>query len=302
VKFGVSLPSARIRFGNNLSPEAAIGAAAAWANELGFDSVWVADHVLMPQRVDSFFPFADNHIFADPPDQDWMDPIVTLTWAGARAPDVQLATGVMVLPLRNPMLLAKQIATLDVLSSGRVILGVGVGWMREEFEALGVPFDERWHWTEEMVALMRRLWTGERIDFSGRFFKAHGITERPVPVRQPPILWGGRSRACLRNVAAFGDGWYPSGLTMDEIVAALGQLKELCAEYGRDFDSLIIYTNFLRGASIDPEIVARYTALGVQGLVCSARRDDIDVYLADLARIANELGLTPRTNRLAVTK
>jgi probable F420-dependent oxidoreductase len=279
-----------------LSPQQAIGAAAASANEFGFHSVWVAEHVLMPRSVRSYFPFSADHVWRDPADQDWMDPILTLAWAGAHAPDVELATGVMVLPLRNPMLLAKQIATLDVLSSGRVLFGIGVGWMREEFDAVGASFDERWPRTEEMLTLMRQLWTGEPVEFSGRFYSADGVVERPTPVRQPPIIWGGRSRRTLRCVAQYGDGWYPSGLTMDEFVSAQTLLKSMCAEHRRDFNSLITWVS-LGGHRVSAALVARYAELGVEGIICSAPRDDIDAYRAELERLGLELGLTRRARR-----
>src|SRR5439155_9134889 len=136
----------------------------------------------------------------------WSDPLITLAWAACGSERVGLGTSVIVLPLRDPLLLAKQVATLDRLAPGRAVLGVGAGWMREEFAALRIPFESRWERTREMVEVMRLAWTGRPFSYHGSFFDLEDLTMRPAPSRAPSILWGGRSERALRSAAVLGHG------------------------------------------------------------------------------------------------
>jgi probable F420-dependent oxidoreductase len=273
------------------APQETIAQAATWASELGFDSVWASDHVLMPPRVESFYPYAADRKWAYAAESDWFDPLIALAWAGAAASDIKLGTSVVVLPLRNPMLLAKQVATLDLLTGGRVLLGVGVGWMREEFAAIGVPFDDRWPRANEMVELMRLLWSGEPVTYQGRVFGVDGVVARPRPSRTPPIYWGGRSANALRSVVELGDGWYPFGLTETEFAEALAQLMRICGEKGRDPESLTICVSLGRSQRLTAELVAWYAQRGVRRLVCSPPRDNMGAFRAELERVSATVGL-----------
>lgn len=292
VKVGVHLPN----FAKSVSPQA-MAQAAQWASELGFDSVWASDHVVMPRLIASRYPYTADpeHRWIHPPDADWFDPLLALAWAGAAAPNIQLGTSVIVLPMRHPILLAKQIASLDALTSGRLLLGVGVGWMREESEALGAPFDERWARAEEMIDLMRRLWEGNPVDFAGRYFKADGITVRPVPTRRPPVLWGGRTRAALRCVAVHGDGWHPTYRVGSESYGAdRALLAALCEAQGRDLSTVTVTVTVGASTILTRETAAWYEDQGATRLVCVPPRDDMRAYRAELERIAGECDLQGR--------
>jgi probable F420-dependent oxidoreductase len=179
---------------------------------------------------------------------------------------VLLGTSVLVLPLRHPVLLAKQLASLDALTGGRLLMGVGIGWMAEEFRLIGVPFEERALRAVDMVHLMRALWTDRTVDFHGRFWALSGGRMSPLPTRRSiPILWGGHSRAALNRVAAVGDGWHPSRLRPSEMEAGITLLRELCERRGRDPNALMIVARLGQQLTID--ILRQYRDLGVDHVV-----------------------------------
>ncbi|MCQ3978969.1 MAG: LLM class F420-dependent oxidoreductase, partial [Anaerolineae bacterium] len=206
MQIGIRLPSA----GAKVSPENLV-TAARWAEALGYHSVWVSDHVALPEKVDSFYPYDPQGRWPYPANTPWLDPLLALAWAAAVAPSVKLGTSVMVVPLRQPILLAKQLSSLDFLSGGRVILGVGAGWMEEEFDLIGVPFERRGPRTAEMIALVRAFWRGEPVNFQGEFYEAADCQMAPRPVQPTiPVVWGGHTDAALKRVARVGDGWHPT--------------------------------------------------------------------------------------------
>jgi probable F420-dependent oxidoreductase len=213
-----------------------IDAVAAAAEAAGFATLWAGEHVVMVDDPRSRYPYADDGRIAVPADADWLDPLVALSFAAAATRTIALATGVLLLPEHNPVLVAKQAASLDVLSGGRLTLGVGVGWSREEFDALGVPFERRGARTAEYVAAMRTLWRDDVASFAGELvsFDAIRVNPKPVRDRRIPVVLGGNSDAALRRAAAWGDGWY--GFNLDGIDAVrdrVGMLRALCAEAGR---------------------------------------------------------------------
>ncbi len=270
---------------------------AGWAEQLGFHSVWVSDHVVLPHEVDSFYPYAGDHRWPYPASTAWLDPLLALSWAAQVAPSVKLGTSVLVGPLRNPMLLAKQLATLDFLTGGRVILGLGAGWMKEEFDLVGVPFGGRGARTEEMVELMRAFWTGDTVDFHGQFWQVSACQMQPAPARGTiPVLWGGHSEHALRRVARIGDGWHPTQLTLEELATGLARLHELCAEHGRPFQSLIINARPGRVLPVDAKILAAHRDLGVTQFVVDPPLDppNFTQCLEELTRIADLCNLSPR--------
>src|SRR5690606_3136969 len=214
---------------------------ARWAEELGYHSLWVTDHVILPEQVDAYYPYRSHGRWDYAPDTMWLDPLLSLAWGAAAAPSLKIGTSVMVIPLRNPILLAKQLSTLDYLTGGRVILGAGVGWMEEEFGLIGVPFESRGKRAVEMVALMRELWSGETVDFHGEFWQVSGAKMHPTPVRSSiPVVWGGHSDAALRRVARVGDGWHPTQITLEQLSEGITKLRSYCERYGRDPDSVMI--------------------------------------------------------------
>lgn len=218
-----------------------IDAVAATAETCGFATLWSGEHVVMVDRSSSRYPYSADGQIAVPSTADWNDPIVGLSFAAAASSTIGIATGVLLLPEHNPVLIAKQAATLDALCGGRLVLGVGVGWSREEFDALGVPFARRAARTAEYAAALRTLWREDIASFDGEFVRFDSIRVNPKPVRdrQIPLVLGGNSDPALRRVAAWGDGWY--GFNLDGVAAVadrLGFLEARCREAGRDVAGL----------------------------------------------------------------
>src|SRR3954453_3579418 len=213
-----------------------IDAVAAAAESAGFATLWSGAHVVMVDDPASRYPYADDGRIAVPADADWLDPLIGLSFAAAATRTIALATGVLLLPEHNPVLVAKQAASLDVLSGGRLTLGVGVGWSREEFDALGVPFARRGARTAENVAAMRALWREDGAAFRGEVaaFDAIRVNPRPVRDRRIPVVVGGNSDAALRRAAAWGDGWYGFNLPgVDAVRERVDHLRSRASAAGR---------------------------------------------------------------------
>lgn len=237
------------------------------AEELGFSTLWAGEHVAMFDSQDSRYPYTADGRIAVPAQADWLDPLITLSFAAAATTRIRLATGVLLLPEHNPLLLAKQAASLDSLCDGRLRLGIGVGWSREEFDALGIPFARRGARATEYAAAMRTLWRDDVASFDGEFTKFENVRLNPKPHtdRRIPITLGGNSEAALKRVAEWGDGWYGFNLDGVEAVRAHTQtLRRLCAEAGTDFDRLRLAVALVAGTAQDAPILAK---LGVSELV-----------------------------------
>jgi probable F420-dependent oxidoreductase len=218
-----------------------IDAVAMAAEDCGFATLWSGEHVVMVDRSSSRYPYSDDGRIAVPAVADWIDPLIGLGFAAAATTTIGIATGVLLLPEHNPVIVAKQAATLDRLSAGRLTLGVGIGWSREEFDALGVPFERRGERTAEYVAAMRTLWREDIASFRGDFVNFDGIRVNPKPVRHRriPIVLGGNSNTALRRVVAWADGWY--GFNLADTADAAGRvavIRSLCLDAGRDPDEL----------------------------------------------------------------
>jgi probable F420-dependent oxidoreductase len=290
VEVGVVLPTA----GPKATPDN-VATVARWAQELGFGSVWVTDHVILPERVESWYPYRSHGRWDYPPDTPWMDPLLALLYAGAVAPSLRLGTSVLVAALRHPVLLAKQVATLDVLSGGRVILGVGAGWMREEFELVGASFADRGRRVVEMVELMRALWTGQTVQWEGRYYRVHGARMHPRPVQDRiPVVWGGHSEAALRRVARSGDGWHPTQIPLDQLRDGVRRLRRLWEEAGRDPVALLVVARPGTTYPITPQTHAAHLEIGVTHLIAdtplrdpsmAALREEME-RVADVCRLA----------------
>lgn len=290
MQVGVRIPGS----GSNASPEN-IARVARWAEELGFASVWAPDHVVMPETVQSSYPYVADGRWPYPPHRKWFDPLLALAWAGAAAPSVQLGTSVLIAPLRNPVLLAKQVASLDNLTGGRVLLGIGAGWMKEEFDLLGVPFAGRGRRTVAMVRLMRALWRGERASVEGELAHTSGGQMQPRPAQPTvPVLWGGNNDLTLRRVAREGDGWHPSRLSTAELAAGIQRLHHHCEVYGRDPAAVSVAVN--PGRPITAELVAEYRELKVNHVTAwpSLEAPDMNTCLEEMQRVAEVCGLKAR--------
>ncbi|MDA2894629.1 LLM class F420-dependent oxidoreductase [Mycolicibacterium sp. BiH015] len=213
-----------------------IDAVAATAERCGFATLWVGEHVVMVDESDSHYPYSDDGRIAISADVDWLDPLITLSFAAAATNRIELATGVLLLPEHNPVIMAKQAASLDRMTGGRLSLGVGVGWSKEEYDALGVPFEGRGRRLTEYVGAMRTLWHDDVASFSGEFISFDRVRVNPKPHgRSIPIVLGGNSDAALRRVAEWGDGWYGFNLAdVEEAAFRASKLRSLCREVGRD--------------------------------------------------------------------
>ena len=236
------------------------------ADAAGFATLWSGEHVVMVDRPESRYPYSADGQIAVPADVAWLDPFLSLTFAAASTERIGLATGVLLLPEHHPVTVAKRAATLDVLSAGRLTLGVGIGWSAEEFAALGVPFARRGRRTEEYVAAMRTLWSAEIASFHGEFTRFDAVRVYPKPVRDGriPVVIGGNSDAALQRVAAVGDGWYGFNLTTGTVAYRIAVLAECCHRRGRELSELIVAVA-LTDAS--PDAVSDLAAMGVTELV-----------------------------------
>src|SRR3954447_3467661 len=232
------------------------------AESLGFDSIWVGEHPVLidPQAPPSPLP---SH-------SDLMDPIPVLAYAAATTSRIRLGTGIVILPMRNPMILAKQLATVDVLSGGRLLVGIGVGYVPGEYDAIGVPFGTRGRRADEWIDALRPLWHDDQPRFDGEFASFRGIQCRPRPSRPggPPILASGMSTAARRRAVARCDGWYGFFQDLDATRAAIEELDRLAGEVDRpaDLGRLEITVTPLPGP-VDADTVRRYEDLGVDRLV-----------------------------------
>jgi probable F420-dependent oxidoreductase len=225
MKFGLSLP----HFGHVASPEA-IRRVARGAEQLGYDGIWVSDHIVIPASA------------ADRFGSMFYEPLTVLGFAAACTAKIRLGTTVIILPYRNPLVTAKVLTTLDVLSGGRVTAGMAVGWTEDEFKALGVPFQERGALSDEYIAAFKALWTQDRPAFHGHYVHFDDIAFEPKPVQKPhiPIWIGGNSKRAIRRAVALGDGWHPTRPLPEDVKAGVAYLDEVCGQRGRDPRALTI--------------------------------------------------------------
>lgn len=257
--------------------------------ERGFESIWVPEHVVMFDDYDSPYPYSPDGRFPGGSDTGLLEPLTALTYLAAVTDRVRLGTAICLIPQRNPVYTAKQVADLDVLSGGRVDFGIGIGWLREEYEVLNVPFERRGKRADEYLALMRSLWSDGTAALSGEFYELPECRLYPKPLQSPvPVHVGGESDAALRRAAAHGQGWFSwNRLPGDDLTERLARLDEELAARGRsrsdvDFELTICpYFN-----PITPEMVEQYAAAGVDRLLAMCMAfgpDDLQSTLDDLA-------------------
>jgi probable F420-dependent oxidoreductase len=271
MQFGIHLPHA----GEQASPTM-IQRFAVQAEVLGLDDLWVSEHIIVPRD-----KFPRSPLF--------YDPVLTLTWVAAVTHRVRLGTSVLVLPMRHPLPLAKELATLQNLSNGRLILGAGVGWLEAEFAALGVPFTERGRRLDEGLAMMRAVWTQDPVTFHSRTIPAiiEGLTMTPMPVRPIPLWLGGSSDAALRRTIRVADGWHGSGLTPEGAAPIVRRLR--AERPGADFViSIRLHWNG-RDQGVLRAAVDGFAEIGVQHVMVAPEDrnvDDWDSVIDGVARLA----------------
>ena len=206
------------------------------AERVGIESMWVVEHVVIPVGYQSTYPYDPSGKIPVPDQTPMADPLLSLTYMAAVTEKIKLGTGILILPQRHPLYVAKEVATLDVLSKGRAILGVGIGWLEEEFRALGIPFSERAARTRESVRAIRALWKDEALPFEGKFYRWDHLESYPKPVQKPgvPIVVGGHTELAARRAARYGDGFLPGVADEEKLIWLLGVMREECDKLGRD--------------------------------------------------------------------
>jgi probable F420-dependent oxidoreductase len=255
------------------------------AESAGFESLWTVEHVLVPKGYESAYPYSSSGKMPGPENAPIPDPLLWLAYAAAVTERIKLGTGILILPQRHPAYVAKEIATLDQLSGGRALFGVGIGWLREEFEALGIPFEERAPRTEESVRAIRSLWRGAE-PFEGRFYRWGPVESNPKPVQPggPPVLVGGHVEGAARRAARIGDGFFP-GRTDPELLKRLqAALRDECGKLGRDPAEIELTV----GATgrFDPGEIAALEELGASRVVIAPPAFDPE----GLTRALSEFG------------
>lgn len=271
-------------FGINTGPcanPATAAKAARAAEAAGFDSVWTGEHIVLPDPQVPPSPV--------PADTPFLDSAVALAYVAAHTQSIRLGTGIIILPQRNPVVLAKELASLDVLSAGRLIFGIGIGYLQPEFAAIGAPFDHKGPRSEEFLAAMVALWSQEKPAYHGRFVAFSGVNAMPQPVQQPhpEIVFGGNTRQAYSRAARLARGWYGFALDVDATSKAIEGLRAACAAAGRQLGDLEISVT-PRGR-VDKATLERFASLGVTRLIMLHRARDEAGLLAFIDQTANEL-------------
>ena len=239
MKFGVFLPVS-----GRAASRRTLMQAAQRAEALGYDSVWAADRVVMPWTINTPYPYSKEASFIVPPDRPFFDTLTCLAFLAGCTEKIQLGMSVMVLPYRHPLYWSRIATTIDQLSTGRLIMGVGVGWMEEEFAALGAPFKERGRVSDEQLTLLKQLWSEEHITFKGTYFQVQDIAFSPKPYQKPriPIWVGGEGKAAQRRAGRHGDAWFPYfvRITPVELAARFDNVRAEAKKAGRDPEEVVL--------------------------------------------------------------
>ena len=304
MRFGLSLP-------NTLDGDA-LCRFAERAEELGIESIWAGDHVVLSTADAHQYPYTPDGSFPMSGDAPILDVMTVLSYIASRTERIRLGTTVIIVPYRNPLLQAKMFASLDILTRGRVICGVGVGWLEKEFEALGVSYADRGPITDEYLEIFKCLWTDDKPEFNGRFYSFDGIQFYPKPVQKPhiPIWVGGHSRRAVRRAATQGDAWHPTRQTPEYVAGLLPYLRDRAREAGRDPAEIVIslkrslhFTDIgvpedgstrtgavvigSTGEIIDD--VRRCGELGIGQLTYDFRTADVDLCIRSMEHLAKEV-------------
>lgn len=256
------------------------------AEELGFDSVWLPEHPIFPVTTVSPFPLGGPipHFYAE-----IIDPFVGLARASAVTQTIKLGTGICLVPERNPLLLAKEIATLDHFSGGRFIFGIGAGWVKEETEIMGGDFAHRWTQTQDAIMAMKALWTKEEAEYHGRYYDFPPVWSVPKPAQKPhpPIFLGSvTSPNVFKRIVAWGDGWMPVGVSLEQIKHGREALNELAAQAGRDPRSIQIVAFFVPP---DPEALKAFEDAGADAALVALETSGEKEALRKLEEIAQRV-------------
>tara|TARA_R110000787_G_scaffold73490_2_gene163810 strand:- start:4544 stop:5401 length:858 start_codon:yes stop_codon:yes gene_type:complete len=262
------------------------------AEALGFESYWVPDHTILPVTYSEKYPGVAPH--APDPDYLWKmpDPLMMLMRAAAVTETIKLGTGIILVPERNPLLMAKLVATLDDASRGRFLMGIGAGWNREECEILGGDFDRRWGQTKDYVLAMKQLWMADESEYHGQYADFPPVKCYPKPFHKPhpPILLGGfTAKLVFKRIAEWGDGWLPVVQTLEQFVEGTEKLKRAAAEAGRDYADLSKTVFGGHGQWRKPEEIRALEAAGADRVVLWLPEGPLDIVMQEMETIAREL-------------
>ena len=241
------------------------------AEASGFESLWTVEHTVVPEGYESPYPYSADGRMPGPENSPIPDPLVWLSFLAGVTSTINLGTGILILPQRNPVVLAKEVATLDSLSGGRLLLGIGVGWLAEEFEAIGIPFSERGARTDDHVAAMRALWSGEAASFDGRFTTFERCFAQPAPTNGTvPIHVGGHTDAAAKRAGRLGDGFFPASANPDDLARLIDIARTTATEVGRDPDAIEVSTMAVATGAEAVDTVGRLADSGVDRVIIPA--------------------------------
>lgn len=236
------------------------------AEACGIESLWTFEHVIVPMEYESRYPYTANGRMAVVPETVMVDPLIGLAGVAAATKTIRLGTGVNILPQTNPLLLAKQAASLDFLSGGRLMLGLGIGWLEEEYDAMGVPFKQRGKRNDDYLEAMRKVWSGDVVEHESEYLSWHGFKSHPLPVQKPlPIVIGGSRGKAFDRIAKYAQGWYAPRPTDEDLETMTRRMRATCEAHGRDPAEIEISTMWIPepgNISVD-----RYVELGVDRLI-----------------------------------
>ena len=256
------------------------------AEELGFESFWCAEHPFIPVRTTSRFPGSEDGVIPETYSH-FIDPFVALARASGVTTKVKLGTGIVLVPERNPLLLAKEISTLDLFSGGRFLFGIGAGWLREETQIMGGDFDHRWSQARESILAMKELWTKREAEFHGKYYDFPLVKSFPKPAQKPhpPVILGGHAKSVLERVVAWGDGWLPNRTTPEQLRESRATLDRLAKDAGRNPSAITISVH---GQPADRDLIKRFHDAGANRVIVRPTAVKTESEMgAELTRIAD---------------